>query len=94
MARDAFVKAADEPYSPLLEMTYADSLELSCPCCAERALVKVQWIAKDGTGYAQGGFQGMCSTCGGFFDHVAFGVRRFAEDAVRWRDDRENTFLA
>lgn len=90
-AQKFFTASTGEPFEPPLETSAEDLIFIACPCCdhsGER--YPWPWINEQGTGWAQRRFEAACPTCNRSFDHQAYGVRRFCDEVVKWRELRES----
>ncbi|KAH7101531.1 hypothetical protein BKA62DRAFT_179183 [Auriculariales sp. MPI-PUGE-AT-0066] len=88
--RECFERCTGESWHPPMVTTPGDQLEITCPCCVQVTIFKWQWLQPDGKGWAQRRFSASCPTCQRSFNHEAFGVRKFCDELVMWRDALDN----
>lgn len=96
-AQELFVSSTKESFEPPLVTTADDRISLTCPCCDGGQEYAWPWIDDKGTGWAQRDFRARCPHCQVKFDHMAYGVRRFCDEVVMWRNAQatpasKNTF--
>ncbi|KAH7101530.1 hypothetical protein BKA62DRAFT_703261 [Auriculariales sp. MPI-PUGE-AT-0066] len=88
--RECFERGTAESWHPPIVTTPGDQLEITCPCCVQVTILRWQWLRPDGKGWAQRRFSASCPTCQQSFNHEAFGVRKFCDELVMWRDATVN----
>ncbi|KZV98764.1 hypothetical protein EXIGLDRAFT_746476, partial [Exidia glandulosa HHB12029] len=90
-AREFFESIANEPFDPPITTNSEDRAALRCPCCDNKAEYAWPWVDDKGTGYAQRDFRAKCPYCEEKFTHEAYGVRKFCDEVITWRDVQSDT---
>lgn len=99
--RNLFEATTKEPFDMPVVTSPDDKVSIPCPCCDDNKKTFLwPWIDDTASGWAQRDFRARCPDCKQIFNHESYGVRKFCEDAVKWRNaqgfsgTRNTVFLA